>query len=239
MFPHPYAGAFPREHLRPDERLLFEARPNHGAFLLAVAPSAIGWIWVVWIFFNPGAYGLYAVDSLALFCLGPLVVFAIGFGVMLLYRHFQWQHTAYAVTTARILTTTGVIGRTFVECAHDKIQNVTLRQGIIDRLFGSGTLVFATAGIGGGGGMGRSGGWGNRGMLLGGGLVFRSVNAPSETKRAVDELMESARLARRRGELQELASVIGTTGGRAFCAYCGGGLMPGARHCSQCGRPVD
>ncbi|HKZ47325.1 MAG TPA: PH domain-containing protein [Thermoplasmata archaeon] len=244
--PPPWAAAapvFPRESLASGEQVLFETRPNHVAFLLAASLTSILWIFFL-LFFFPFQIAFTATAAgWELFCLGPILLLVFVFLIGLFVRHLRWTKTAYAITTRRVMSTTGLIGRTHVECPHDRIQNVTLRQGVLERLLGCGTLVFATAGIGGGAGGGGWGwGWGGaqRGPFAGGDVVFLAVDDPVGTKRAVDELLERSRVARRQRELQELASAVGARGPQPiFCSFCGSRLVPGAAACGNCGAAVS
>src|SRR5712692_11040796 len=70
----------------------------------------------------------------------------------------RWRHTAFAITDRRAMESFGVFSRNTADCAHDKIQSVSLSQGLIARLFGYGNIIFMTAG--------RSGGRINRKTVL-------------------------------------------------------------------------
>src|SRR5438445_5822362 len=76
-----------------------------------------------------------------------LVIFVLFPALGLMLGLLRWQAMSYAITDKRALMSVGIISRDSVDCAHDKIQQATLRQGILDRLFGFGNIVFQTAGV--------------------------------------------------------------------------------------------
>ena len=54
--------------------------------------------------------------------------------------------TKYLITTRRLRITRGIVRRDVQETRLDRVQNVNYEQGVIDRLFGVGTVDFDTAG---------------------------------------------------------------------------------------------
>jgi len=234
-------GVFPREGLATGEHILFETRPNLVAFVL---PGAL-----VLLFFALAGVVLLAlgyvypfsrIPNFTTVCLALWIFLIAISAIAMVTQYLRYQRTAYAITTRRVMSTTALIGRTLVECPHDRIQNVTLRQGVIERLLGYGSVVFATAGIG-GGAFGAAGVGGGPAYSFGGGVIFFAISSPMETKRVVDELIEHTRRAKRVEELQEIAAAMGRGGASpraVFCAYCGARLPPDARACPSCGMAV-
>jgi len=232
--PGPVASepVFPREHLLPDETIVFETRPNPVAFVL---PGAIPAIVLFLVFLIP--FGLFAFSAGvpfgggAFFWVAFLLVLTLLPALMQIVRYSQ---TAYAVTSKRILSTTGIIGRTVVQCTHDRVQNVTFHQGLVGRMTGSGSLVFSTAGMG-------FGMYGNPflggGMpMLGGNVAFVAIPDPVGAKRIADQVVEESRRAARTRELREMTAAVAAAGpGLRFCPFCGVVRIPNATHCGQCG----
>jgi len=238
-FPGVQVGVFPRQSLMAGEQVLYETRPNFLAFMLAailgLVTFGVGGAIILLVFLPLGFPG-----ALALVCWVPYIIVLILMGVAAATQYIRYQNTAYAITTKRVMMFTALIGRTQVECTHEKVQNVTMRQGIVERLLGVGTLVFATAGIG-GGVMGAAGWGGGMVQPFGGDVVFYAIGNPVGTKAIVDQVIEQSRRARRTEELQEMAAVLGRgapTAPRQFCSYCGSRLQPGAAVCGACGRPA-
>jgi membrane protein YdbS with pleckstrin-like domain len=67
----------------------------------------------------------------------------VGFGAL------QWVSRLYVLTNRRIMRLTGILNVDLFECPLTKIQNTNLTLTWYERLFGLGTILFATAGTGG------------------------------------------------------------------------------------------
>ena len=230
LIPAP-AGVFPREHLLPNEAMIFETRPHFVAFVLPAALLVV----VMSLLMLPVLFMAFGVgfrfDAFSLVWLGLFLVLGL---LPLLAQALRHTQTAYAVTSRRILSSTGIVGRTVVQCSHDRIQNVTFHQGLLGRMTGSGNLMFATAGLGSGlignpffgGGM----------PMLGGNVAFFAIPDPVGAKRVVDQVIEESRKASRAQELRELSAAVAVVGPTLrFCPFCGTARVPGASHCGQCG----
>lgn len=57
----------------------------------------------------------------------------------------SWLTTSYTITTRRIITRHGLLNRFGHELPLSRIDAVSSERGLIDRMFGCGTLVFTTA----------------------------------------------------------------------------------------------
>lgn len=123
------AGERVLEHLRPHWRMLVVpavAPPLLAApvgFVAALA-SRESWRTVVWI-----ALAVLAVVLLGWFCLAPLA---------------RWRCTHLAVTDRRLLVREGVVSRAGIDVAASEITAVRLRQTLVERMLGCGTLIVAT-----------------------------------------------------------------------------------------------
>jgi uncharacterized membrane protein YdbT with pleckstrin-like domain len=71
-----------------------------------------------------------AVVLLAWLCLGPFI---------------RWRTTHFIVTTDRVMAREGVLKRTGIDIPLFRINSVQFRHGIVDRLFGCGTLLIESA----------------------------------------------------------------------------------------------
>ncbi len=63
-----------------------------------------------------------------------------------LWQLMRYRNTEYMITDKRILTQTGAIGLATRFVDFDKIQEVYVKIGVFDRLFGTGSLYAMTAG---------------------------------------------------------------------------------------------
>jgi uncharacterized membrane protein YdbT with pleckstrin-like domain len=74
-----------------------------------------------------------------------LVGFFLSFG-SIMTNFFAYRNTVYIITDKRVIVQTGAIGldTQFIEL--DKIQEVYVNTGFIDRLFGTGSIFVTTAG---------------------------------------------------------------------------------------------
>ena len=242
-------GSFPRDVLARDERVLYESQPNILPFIigpllgfLVFLILGIAYLVLVWVYPDPGStYSTYS-------CIAILIVFLVISLLSIVISYLRWQHTHYALTDRRAITTAGILGKAIVDCPYDKIQNVTMVQGFLERLLGYGTIVFATAGVGGGGMAGtawRGGyGWGQAGMALGmGNVMFVSVNEPIALRKFIEETMEQVQKTKKQQEFREMAAAFGAAqaaplgpqAGGKFCTKCGAPNPPSAAFCASCG----
>lgn len=74
-----------------------------------------------------------------------LIGFYLSFGTMI-RSLFAYRNTVYVITDKRIIVQTGAVGRDtrFIEL--DKVQEVFVNTGFIDKLFGTGSIYVMTAG---------------------------------------------------------------------------------------------
>jgi membrane protein YdbS with pleckstrin-like domain len=75
------------------------------------------------------------------------LVTAVILAAALLIGWIRRVATLYQITDRRIQIRHGIISRQTREALIDRVQNVTIRQSVFDRLFGVGTLDFDTAGM--------------------------------------------------------------------------------------------
>lgn len=137
--------------LRPNEKVLWQGNPVLKAFIFSssIFPATIFGLFffvVILVFFLPamfyGGAPLFFLLPLLLFLLFPL---AMIFGPII-WTFLAYKNTEYLISDQRLITQTGAIGldTRFVDL--EKIQEVYVRIGIFDRLFGTGSIMASTAG---------------------------------------------------------------------------------------------
>jgi uncharacterized membrane protein YdbT with pleckstrin-like domain len=138
------------KQLRINERILWQGKPVLTPFVLAqnIYPFAIGILFMVvsLSFFVLPMISVGAPLELVLF---SLIFFFIGFGFafgMPISAFLAYRNTEYLISDQRLITQTGAVGldTRFVDL--EKVQEVYVRVGVVDRLFGTGSIFAATAG---------------------------------------------------------------------------------------------
>jgi membrane protein YdbS with pleckstrin-like domain len=130
--------ALPRKFLNDDEELLAEMHP-HWIFLFGPLFSSIA-VWAAIIVLlilwrNPPGWTNY-----------PIIIIALIPGLWLLGRFVRWKSYDVALTSTRILVRQGIIGRDTVQLRLQRITEVNLRQTLIERALGTGSLVIDVQG---------------------------------------------------------------------------------------------
>ena len=128
----------PRKFLNEDEELLAELRP-HWIFLFGPLFSSI----VIWaalivllvLWHNPPGWTNY-----------PFLIIALIPGLWLLGRYVRWRSYDVALTSTRILVRQGIFGRDTVQLRLQRITEVNIRQELIERLLGTGSLIIDVQG---------------------------------------------------------------------------------------------
>lgn len=133
--------------LNGEERILWSGRPVMKAFVLpALASIPFGLFFlafaVFWMANAPVSASSFFLIFGAVFI---LVAIAIALGPSL-WQLLRYRNTEYMITDKRILTQTGAIGLDTRFVDFDKIQEVYVKIGVFDRLFGTGSLYAMTAG---------------------------------------------------------------------------------------------
>lgn len=106
---------------------------------VAVAVVALAALLVLEAVIPPGgAAGIERLGALAV-----AVIFLMWWLVVPLLR---WRTTMYELTTLRVRVRTGVLVRNGRDFPLSRIVNISYRTSLLDRMFGSGTVVLETAG---------------------------------------------------------------------------------------------
>ena len=130
--------ALPRKFLNDDEELLAELRP-HWIFLFGPLFTSIG----VWV-------GLIVLVVLWQKAPGwtnyPILILALIPGLWLLGRFVRWRSYVVALTSTRILVRQGILGRDTVQLRLQRITEVNIRQSLLERILGTGSLLIDVQG---------------------------------------------------------------------------------------------
>jgi membrane protein YdbS with pleckstrin-like domain len=130
--------ALPRRFLNEDEELLAELRP-HWIFLFGPLFSSIavwaGLIVLVILWHNAPSWTNY-----------PILIIALIPALWLLGRVVRWRSYVVALTSTRILVRQGILGRDTVQLRLQRITEVNIRQELIERMLGTGSLIIDVQG---------------------------------------------------------------------------------------------
>ena len=130
--------ALPRKFLNEDEELLAELRP-HWIFLFGPLFTSIG-VWaalivLVVLWRHAPNWTNY-----------PILIIALIPGLWLLGRFVRWRSYTVALTSTRILVRQGILGRDTVQLRLQRITEVNIRQALIERVLGTGSLIIDVQG---------------------------------------------------------------------------------------------
>lgn len=158
----------PSELLAKDEKIELSLKPDLiatfiGPFLMAVFIMLVNAI----LFIN--VMGSELMLKFSLFLLSASVV-----GLLLAFAkiYLTYLYTFYFVTGRRVIYQTGVISRDHRDCRLERIQNIYVDVGFLDRILNVGNIAFSTAG--------------EAGIEV----VFKRVRNPLETKRRINEVID-------------------------------------------------
>jgi uncharacterized membrane protein YdbT with pleckstrin-like domain len=134
--------AYPEELLSDNEQVIVHSHPH---FKMLIWP--VFWLIVtvgvgVWLTTLTG--GLTAPwDNVSLIAIGVVGVVLICW--LFLAPLIRWRTTHFIVTTDRLIAREGVIKRTGIDIPMTRINSVQFEHGLVDRIFGCGTLVIESA----------------------------------------------------------------------------------------------
>jgi membrane protein YdbS with pleckstrin-like domain len=130
--------ALPRKFLNEDEELLAELRP-HWIFLFGPLFTSIA-VWAALIVL------VVLWQSAPSWTNYPFLILALIPGLWLLGRFVRWRSYVVALTSTRILVRQGIMGRDTVQLRLQRITEVNIRQELIERLLGTGSLIIDVQG---------------------------------------------------------------------------------------------
>ena len=179
--------------LNADERVLWSGKPVRKAFILRGLVSipfgliflgfAIFWMWTASSAGAPVFFSLFGLPFV-------LIGFAVAFGPAL-FQLLRYRNTVYIITDKRIITQTGAIGLDTRFVDFEKVQEVYVQIGVMDRLFGTGSLYAMTAGFS---GFVPRGGYGyGYGGFAGGRPSLSALKEPYEVQKLLQEAIEQSK----------------------------------------------
>lgn len=128
--------AFPRKLLNEGEEIVIDLHPH----------------W--WVFVKPALYTVVA--AIGAVVVGVLevadwllVVFlvAVAFGLLwFLVRYLKWVTTSFVVTTDRLITRTGVLSKAGHEIPLERVNDISSKQSVFERMIGAGDLLIQSGG---------------------------------------------------------------------------------------------
>jgi uncharacterized membrane protein YdbT with pleckstrin-like domain len=132
---------FPENILDHDEKVIHNLRPHwrRVAIPLALVPIVIGL----------ASYGWFALPDDSARKYLRYVILAVALVILIWWslRPFLfWLTTRYVVTDRRVLMRNGVLARKGRDVPLTRVNDVSFERTVIERLFGSGTLVIESAG---------------------------------------------------------------------------------------------
>ena len=133
--------AFPDDVLAEDEELILHLHPHWRA---AIGPAllllvTLGATIVAWVMLPQNSGGQLAFAVVAVI----MLYHAVRYGIRPLVA---WRCTHYVVTDERILLQDGVLARERRDLPLNRVNDHVLSQSLLDRFFGSGTLVVDSIG---------------------------------------------------------------------------------------------
>lgn len=134
--------SFPEDLLSSNEKVVVHRHPHVkmliGPFFWLIVTLGVGG-WLASLAQDLGSPW----ESVALIALAVVAVILICW--LFLAPLIRWRTTHFVVTTDRIMTREGVIKRVGLDIPLTRINSVQFEHGLIDRLFGCGTLVVESA----------------------------------------------------------------------------------------------
>jgi len=136
-------------HLQPDEKVLWSGKPVLIPFILSglIVIPIVAVVWLIFaMFFVVSALSVGARHFPFLFFSPFILIIFFIIMIPLFVEYLRYGNTEYMITDQRIITQTGAIGidTRFVEL--NKIQEVYVTVGWLDKIYGTGSIMAVTAG---------------------------------------------------------------------------------------------
>ncbi|HOP65450.1 MAG TPA: PH domain-containing protein [Bacilli bacterium] len=138
--------------LTKDEKIFWSGKPCKKAYILykflKLLPIAILWgaidFGFIFVLVKSNMESLWFIIPFFALHLAPVWMW-LG---SIVTANRRWKNAQYAVTNKRIIIQTGFIGMEYKTIYYKEIKNVYLKIGIIEKLFGVGSIYFDTTGMG-------------------------------------------------------------------------------------------
>lgn len=130
--------------LFPGEQMIVETHEHVIAYLGAIVQAVVVLILIILgAIFIPAKVGAYDVGSIAHLLL--LLLFAADI-IYILGKYVSWRSVEYALTTHRVMFTSGVFSRSSEAIGLDRIQNIAVHQSLSERMVNAGDIEIESAG---------------------------------------------------------------------------------------------
>lgn len=134
--------------LDPNEKIMWEGKPNFLAFCMRSIPVMI--FGIFWSLFLVPFYWAWWTGKFPIFVwavLGPHTLVALGLLTSPLFQILGWKYVSYAITNKRVIIQQGIIGRGYNLIDFDKISDVNVKIGVLEKVTNTGTIQ-VIAGVG-------------------------------------------------------------------------------------------
>jgi membrane protein YdbS with pleckstrin-like domain len=134
--------AYAEKNLAPGESIVYRARYHWIYYRTTLALLLVAAVFALWWWIS--GERLQAVAASSIFGKLALVLLAAA-AVHYLLRRIRASADEFVVTTRRVIRKTGLVAREAEHAPIEKIQDVTVDQGVLARLLGYGTVILETA----------------------------------------------------------------------------------------------
>ena len=137
------ATMLPAQLLQPGEIIVLLLKPSPLYILLAPLKTLFMLVvfTLILVFANSYLYGYTGVGNREWVLLGVVLI-----SLRLAWQFVEWLSRVYVLTDQRVIRVRGVLRVSVFECRLTQVQQTDLTYSIRERLFGLGTIGFATAG---------------------------------------------------------------------------------------------
>ncbi|TMK22850.1 MAG: PH domain-containing protein [Actinobacteria bacterium] len=136
------AVPFPRRLLTEGEEIILDLRPHWVALLKPV-------LWTIVIGSLTGLIWVKTGGQTSVRHVLQWVVVGVAFVLwvpLALAPAIRWRFTTFVLTNERVITRSGVVAKHAREIPLETVNDVTFRQGILERMIGAGSLIIESAG---------------------------------------------------------------------------------------------
>jgi uncharacterized membrane protein YdbT with pleckstrin-like domain len=137
------AAMLPGELLQPSEIIVLLLKPSPLFILLAPLRALVGLVLLTLGVALANRYLMLGLPQRDVLLAGVAAV-----GLVLFWHFLEWLSRVYVLTDRRVIRVQGVLRVGVFECALERIQHTETFFSIRERLFGLGSIGFATAGSG-------------------------------------------------------------------------------------------
>ncbi|MGP1309164.1 MAG: PH domain-containing protein [Phycisphaerales bacterium] len=131
------------EDLQDGEVVILALRPHPLFILFTSAASLLALVAALLLVVFIARRGWLPIDA------SVVTTYGLGLGVLrVVWQVLVWFNEGYLLTNRRVVRTGGVFRRFRFECQLRRIQHLAMAKSIPERIFGLGTIGFATAGTG-------------------------------------------------------------------------------------------